>query len=818
MAKSSKKSKKSRNIDGSIFENKPMNYVEAKAFQFIQKFIKNIDAKTETAFLACDLLESGTGIEAIDDALNPIILNFPKEKTAFVKEQDEKIKLLKAELKKLDIDLRKKGTTLDQLTPDEKGEVLIEATTPEDLEYMKEHVGVANSLRAEIVRIGKYLDYDFRYEYDNNESEKLEARPEDWKYLEDLVGKEAKICFEDSDPVLFKNLQALNDDLAIDENEKKFVELMFSAAQIPWFGNLTGILGGNSLRGITAVWSKILDIDVNLLKQMISKDSSLVKKGIASMIASIDETGKITETFSLNNTIFNSLMSDKNKTLEDVKKDILGTPIVSELDWDKDFTHLGDAGELILNTVSDAVKNKSKGINVLFHGAPGLGKTEAAVTLANKLNVPIYKIGGEDDANLNSEQLMQKLKVMQSLLAGTNAIVLLDEFSDFLPGSAVVVNTEADSRSKNMSSDLGKDVIHKMLEEANVVTIFTENNVDKFHPSILDRMIAPLEFLLPPVLDQEKMWKNINRMNKKRSIKSKFNLSAANCKDLSRSFSVPARLMTQAITTAKSMKNVRTIIREAGKRSFRNSRVYDLNNKLPVKYDLSLINAKVEGRDLSAADLSKGLVEKAKDTAFSMCVYGPSGSGKSAYAVNLANSMGKKAVHISSEILNSPYTEAKSKLEAFVYKLPDDVMLVIEDDDKNEACGKISNQMIATINGMLENKTGNILSELGVPVLLLTDKVTKEGIKPENNSNFNYTVKFDYADEVTARKSFKKMFGRKAPKSLQAIKKLTVGDIMTTHKKLEAEIAPVKPLGIVRMIQKEVTMRNTPREVMGFKS
>ena len=62
-----------------------------------------------------------------------------------------------------------------------------------------------------------------------------------------------------------------------------------------------------------------------------------------------------------------------------------------------DFAHMEPAVDAALRILRPALAARTAGVNLLFHGATGVGKSELARLLAAELGVVLYLAGAEDD-------------------------------------------------------------------------------------------------------------------------------------------------------------------------------------------------------------------------------------------------------------------------------------------------------------------------------------------------------------------------------------------------------------------------------------
>jgi hypothetical protein len=152
---------------------------------------------------------------------------------------------------------------------------------------------------------------------------------------------------------------------------------------------------------------------------------------------------------------------------------------------------------LISNTgiFEDIIKNKGGGSVVMCAGPPGTGKTLTAEVYAEVMARPLYSIQcsqlGTDPYTLEDELLKCFARSQR-----WNAILLLDE-------ADVYVHRRGDNLTQN--SIVG--VFLRTLEYYNGVLFLTTNRAQDVDDAIASRCIARIEYLIPPIDDQKRIWR-----------------------------------------------------------------------------------------------------------------------------------------------------------------------------------------------------------------------------------------------------------------------------------------------------------------------
>jgi hypothetical protein len=82
-------------------------------------------------------------------------------------------------------------------------------------------------------------------------------------------------------------------------------------------------------------------------------------------------------------------------------------------------------------TIDDVIQGKGKGLNVVLHGPPGVGKTLTGESIAEYLRCPLYAVSA-GELGTNSRTLELDLKKIMDITHSWGAILLLDEADVFL--------------------------------------------------------------------------------------------------------------------------------------------------------------------------------------------------------------------------------------------------------------------------------------------------------------------------------------------------------------------------------------------------
>ncbi len=144
-----------------------------------------------------------------------------------------------------------------------------------------------------------------------------------------------------------------------------------------------------------------------------------------------------------------------------------------------------------------------KGLNVLFSGPPGTGKTMAAEVLANDLQLDLYKIDLSQIVSKYIGETEKNLDRIFVLAEHSNAILFFDE-ADALFGKRTEVK---DSHDRYANIEVGY-LLQKM-EEYEGIAILATNVKHHIDEAFVRRMQTIVEFPFPEEAERWRVWQVI---------------------------------------------------------------------------------------------------------------------------------------------------------------------------------------------------------------------------------------------------------------------------------------------------------------------
>ena len=147
--------------------------------------------------------------------------------------------------------------------------------------------------------------------------------------------------------------------------------------------------------------------------------------------------------------------------------------------------------------------DRGRGINAIFWGDSGTGKTMGAEVIARELDLDLYRV---DLSNITSKYIGETEKNLARLFdaADKSGVILLFDEGESLFGKRSEVK---DSRDKYANQEV--NYLLQRLEEYSGLVIITTNIVDAIDTAFLRRFQFIINFPFPEETQREKIWRNM---------------------------------------------------------------------------------------------------------------------------------------------------------------------------------------------------------------------------------------------------------------------------------------------------------------------
>lgn len=504
-------------------------------------------------------------------------------------------------------------------------------------------------------------------------------------------------------------------------------------------------------------------------------------------ISDLGLTEKDDDSYSCLSDFTKNLLSSHPKTFDQFQKIFLGRKQSASLKWE-DFDYIAKRDELCA-LLKAAVERKEKGVNILLYGVPGTGKTEFARTLARQAGVALHAVaenGDKDDASFRTSALM----FAQNLAARQNGVcLLLDEAEDVFYGGG--------------RNDMTKSGLNALLENNETPIIWTTNRTFDMDSAFLRRFSYSVHFELPDEKHSVRIWQKALRKNK-------LPASEKVAKELCAQYAVPPAFMANAVknerligggiaTVKSSLDNMRELC--TGEKPKKKA-----EKKQEIPFDPALLNTDTDLTRL--AERVAGL----KLNAFSLCLYGAPGTGKSAYAVWLAEKLGKPAIKKRCSDLLSKWVGGTEKniCKAFEEAAEKNAVLIFDEadsflQDRRNAARSWETTQVNEMLTQMENAEHPFICTTN-----LIDRLDQASLR-----RFTFKVKYDFMTAEQRAKAFETFFGFKNV-SLPDAENLTPADFALVYKKAKILGVLDDKTELLKMLMSEQTLKSPPKFKMGF--
>ncbi|KAI5205180.1 P-loop containing nucleoside triphosphate hydrolase protein [Aureobasidium subglaciale] len=145
----------------------------------------------------------------------------------------------------------------------------------------------------------------------------------------------------------------------------------------------------------------------------------------------------------------------------------------------------------------DIIKGKGKGLVLVLHGPPGVGKTLTAECVAERCKRPLYVVSS-GDLGTEPDTLNERLEQILDMASTWRAVLLIDEADVFLEARSL----------HDMHRNALVSIFLRVLEYYQGILFLTSNRVSTFDDAFKSRIHIPLKYGVLDASSRKQIWKN----------------------------------------------------------------------------------------------------------------------------------------------------------------------------------------------------------------------------------------------------------------------------------------------------------------------
>ena len=449
---------------------------------------------------------------------------------------------------------------------------------------------------------------------------------EDWDYR--IAKKQLRQFYETAErnsenvkvnPNLKSNIDRIAKLVNLNDTDCRILEFAVLISIDRNLEEMSEYLGTLSSVKTCSVLSTILSVPESAIRKSLSVNGILIQSGLISF--SRHRPNLLVGKFELiSNSFADQIVSfevDPIFLLRDVVRPAQGAQLTLA-----DYRHIQPTLSILHPYLEQSIARKRSGVNILIYGRPGTGKSQLARSLAQELSCDLFEVSSEDSEGdpIDGERRLRAYRAAQSFFTKSLPLILFDEIEDVFSSSGIFGPPSIAQQRKAW--------INKTLETNHVPTIWLSNSLQGIDRAFIRRFDLVLELTVPPKKQRIQILQEacLTLLDEK------------TIEQFSESKHLVPALVTRAASVVELVKNqlggistheaMRLLINNTLEAQGHDTILESNPDRLPEIYDPKFINA-----DQNLVQVATGLKEVKSGR---LCLFGPPGTGKTAYVKWLA--------------------------------------------------------------------------------------------------------------------------------------------------------------------------------------
>lgn len=611
------------------------------------------------------------------------------------------------------------------------------------------------------------------------------------------------------DEIFLRNVSMLQQSLALSDADIALLQFATFAPSNPGLNLLMELIGELNYPQTRLTLATILNLPLAEIEQSLDNEGTLRTSGLLTVAAGEGYTARLSSRFEVPEGIRQAL---SNHHKDD--RSLLGCffrPSPKCRLRHKDFDHVRDDFELLRTYLDSVFEKGTTGVNILLYGDPGTGKTEFARTLCATGKNSLFEITMQSNQHtpLSGTDRLATLQISQRLVAHKqHSVILFDEVEDVFP------NTEFNMFGQAVTGNNRKAWMNHLLETNPIPVIWISNSVNQIDPSYLRRFDYVMK--LRPLSSRIKL-RIIKKYFRHLPVRAAWLTRLSEMEYLvpgliERAAKVathiaqddPVKLERQLDSIIGNTLEVMGLPKGTGKKARYNTR-----------YRLEYLNP-----DANLGSLCAGLASHQEAR---ICLFGPPGTGKTAFAHYLAEQIAKPIlIKRASDILSKWVGEAEQNIANLFHQATiDDAIVLLDEADSflQERTGARQSWETSQVNELL------VQMEMFNGIFIASTNLMGS-LDAASLRRFDFKIKFDYMTPAQAWNMFTQILREqnhgaidepeRYKQALARLDRLTPGDFATILRQSLSLAQYITPALLLEGLVKECQAKPDYSRSIGF--